>query len=169
MRKTDLTMLHEYNRWATDRLLSRASALSAEEYIATTSFPWSSIQGTLQHMLRSEWLWRALAEEGTVPETMRDFTECETLSDLQETWALERREWERYMLPLTDEQLSAEMHYRLPNGALRTQPLWFALLHVVNHGTQHRAEIAQMLTDLGHSPGDLDMSYWLRIQQGLTT
>jgi uncharacterized damage-inducible protein DinB len=35
------------------------------------------------------------------------------------------------------------------------------LAHVVNHATQHRRG-GHLLTQYGHSPGDLDMSIYLR-------
>ncbi len=40
----------------------------------------------------------------------------------------------------------------------RARPRWVIIAHVVNHGTQHRSEVARYLTDCGHSPGELSLT-----------
>ena len=62
---------------------------------------------------------------------------------------------------LTDERLSETIQYKNTKGVPHQQVLWKMMAHVVNHGTQHRAEAAAMLTDFGCSPGDVDMIYFL--------
>ena len=69
-----------------------------------------------------------------------------------------------YVASLSDEQINGTMVYKSTNGAPYEEPLWQLLLHVVNHGTQHRSEAAALLTDLGHSPGNIDLIVYIREQ-----
>ena len=45
---------------------------------------------------------------------------------------------------------------RTPDDPKAKFPLWYYVLHMVTHSNQHRAESAQLLTQLGRSPGDID-------------
>ena len=54
------------------------------------------------------------------------------------------------------------MEYSTTKGVPYENVLWNLLVHVVNHGTQFRAEAAVALTDYGHSPGDLDLLLYFR-------
>jgi uncharacterized damage-inducible protein DinB len=49
-------------------------------------------------------------------------------------------------------------------GEPNLQPLSQLMVHVFNHGTQFRAEAAVRLTQLGLSPGDLDLIVYIRNQ-----
>lgn len=67
-----------------------------------------------------------------------------------------------YLAGLTDEDLSSIIKYSRTEGTWIETPLWQILLHVINHGTQSRSEAAIILSQLGHSPGDLDYMIFLR-------
>ena len=57
---------------------------------------------------------------------------------------------------LTDEKLCNYLEYLSARGPYQIM-LWQVMVHIVNHGTQHRSEAAAMLTNFGYSPGDVDM------------
>lgn len=56
-----------------------------------------------------------------------------------------------------DSQLDRPFARALPDGSQNERVLWEVMLHVINHGTQHRSEVAMMLTNLGHSPSDMEI------------
>jgi uncharacterized damage-inducible protein DinB len=66
-----------------------------------------------------------------------------------------------YLATLQDEDMTNLVRYTIPSGEQRERVLWHCLVHVVNHGTQHRSEAAAMLTEYGQSPGDLDFTLFL--------
>jgi uncharacterized damage-inducible protein DinB len=71
-----------------------------------------------------------------------------------------------YLNSLHDSDMEKIVRYEIPEG-LRERVLWHCLVHVVNHGTQHRSEAAAMLTSFGHSPEGIDFTRFLNQRAGL--
>ena len=86
---------------------------------------------------------------------------------LQAAWQPEEGAMRAFVAGLTDADLDRIVRYPVDEGVIRERVLWHCLVHVVNHGTQHRAEAAALLTGYGHSPGDLDMTLFLNERAGL--
>jgi uncharacterized damage-inducible protein DinB len=84
-----------------------------------------------------------------------------TLHALKERWQVEEQEMRAYLGSLSDLDLNGMVRYGIPDGIVRERVLWHCLLHVVNHGTQHRSEAAVLLTSYGQSPGELDFTLFL--------
>jgi uncharacterized damage-inducible protein DinB len=74
----------------------------------------------------------------------------------------ERTEWMAYIASLDDAKLNGLYTYSGSDGTTRKRKVWQTLVHVVNHGTQHRSEVAAFLTSYGSSPGELDFGLLLR-------
>jgi uncharacterized damage-inducible protein DinB len=84
---------------------------------------------------------------------------CQTIAAVRAKWEPLWAERRAFIESLAPERLAFPFE-REVRGQKQSIILWHALVHVANHGTQHRSEIALMLTELGHSPGDLDMVWY---------
>jgi uncharacterized damage-inducible protein DinB len=156
MNKQDILLLYRYNQWANARIWSAAANVTQEQFVAPASFPHGGLRGTLVHALFAEWIWRK-RWEGTSPTRRFEPQDFPTVQSLHMRWQEEEKQLMDFVSELSDERLKGTFSYTNTSGQPFTRVLWQAMAHVVNHGTQHRSEAAAILTDLGHSPGDLDM------------
>jgi uncharacterized damage-inducible protein DinB len=57
MTTDDIQMLFQYDRWANNKVLQAASALSEEQFIRDLRGSFCSVRDTLVHIIGGEWLW----------------------------------------------------------------------------------------------------------------
>lgn len=155
--------LYDYNCWATWRVLDAARKTGDAAFTAPRPEQYyGSLSGTLVHILSAEWIWRQRAAMGVSPEkgyTAQDFP---TVNALADRWAEEQDAMRAYIAGLTNADLQKTIAYQSTKGQPFQNTLWHILAHVINHGVQHRSEAAMLLTELGCSPGDLDMILYFR-------
>lgn len=160
MNKQDILTLYKYNQWANAKILNASANLSQEQFLADASYPHGGLRGTLTHTLFAEWVWRN-RWQGNSPTFRIQPEEFPTFDALRARWMEEEKSLMEFVDSLTDEHLDQIIQYKNTKGLPFEQTLWKMMAHVVNHGTQHRAEAAALLTDFGCSPGDVDMIYFL--------
>ncbi len=164
MNLQDIVFIYEYNYWANQKVLNASANVTAEQLFAPAAFPYGGLHGTLLRILDAEWGWRMYFEDDnwSAPDLVAiDFP---TLAALQIRYSQEEQAMRAYLATLRDEDMSKHRYYTTDEGDDRDRIVWHCLLHVVNHGTQHRSEAAALLTDYGCSPGDLDFTVFFNEQ-----
>ncbi len=147
MQTDEIRTLYAYDRWATRRVLAQLPGLDPEVWSRTDVVDERGLGGILVHQLGAMQRWRhGFMEDGETPRPER-----EPLPTPEELIAMYDAEWEAFdaWLPTLTDSFVNYVHEGVP--------VWQMLVHVVNHGTQHRSEAAALLTAEGRSPGDLDL------------
>lgn len=147
MQVDEVRWLFAYDRWATRRVLAVLDGLEPDTWTRADAVGDRSLGKVLVHHLGASQRWRnAFQDTGEEPEP--ELEPLPTIAEVRERWDAEWAIVDAW-LPTVTEGFVAHVHQGVP--------VWQMLVHVVNHGTQHRAEAAALLTDAGRSPGELDM------------
>ena len=153
MNANDVRELFDYDRWANAQVLDLASRLTDEQRSRAFAASYSSVLGTLVHILWSEWIWLGRWTERrstTDPRTTRGF------EPLRRLWSAFEVEQRTFLAALSDADLARPVSYQNPPGTTWTYSLQHMLQHVVNHSTYHRGQLTTMFRELGVSPRALD-------------
>jgi uncharacterized damage-inducible protein DinB len=161
MKIQEIQLMYEYNYWANDHLLGYCELLTEAQYTESHNYSSGSIRRTMVHVLDAEWGWR-LRMQNLPDEPELTETDLPTIAALRERWAQEKAITYEMLSQFTDEALDSIVRYPIGDNQFRERVLWHCLYHVVNHGSQHRSEVAMWLTGYGHSPEDIDFTRFLR-------
>jgi len=154
-----LAHLFEYNRWANEQVLEAAEQLSDEDLNRMHGHSWGSVHGMLVHMLSAEWIWlRRL--QGHSPGGLLSALEFPTVNAIRTRWAGIASSLFAFIQLQTPATLLQDVQYRNTEGRPHSLKTWQILVHVANHATHHRGELAAMFALLGVSHEEDDWLYY---------
>ena len=145
---SDVRYLFGYDRWATRKILDASLGIDETTWSTPNAIGERGLGGILVHALGAHQRWRHGLTGRPGPGPAPEDDPLPTVEALRAAWEDEWIAMDGWLARLDDATMLMS-----EDGVT----LWQALAHVVNHGTQHRAEAAALLTSAGHSPGDLDM------------
>ena len=152
----DVRELFAYDRWATQRLLAALAGIDDDTWSRTQVIDKRGLGGILVHMLGAYQRWRhGLMEDSETPSPERE--PLPSPADLRRRWDVEWPAMDAFLATRDEAWLQRD------DEGVRFERI---RQHLANHGTQHRAEAAALLTQAGRSPGDLDMIVWLEDRAG---
>jgi uncharacterized damage-inducible protein DinB len=164
MRIDQLTFLLDFDAWATERVFSRTQSLSDADFSAAPGPGHAVPRATLLHIVSGMRVWRGRLQ-GAAPNTPVPESDADTPVAVHDRWRTEHAAVRAYVAGLSDADLAHELEIPRPDGNLRG-PRWQFVAHLVFHHMQHRSELAQALTLLGRSPGELGLTAFLQDRLG---
>ncbi|HYI15254.1 MAG TPA: DinB family protein [Thermomicrobiales bacterium] len=155
---------YRYDEWATTKIFDAAGSLTPEQLDAQGPIPHGTIRQTLLHLLivhkrfLSWW-------DGSLPsqEAYRLMADPADYPDLASVRAFRDQIAEQtraFVDGLSDKDAVRDLSTTGPDGSEFGFPCWQMMQHVANHNTQHRSEVAVMLTEFDCSPGDIDLIFY---------
>ena len=166
MNLTDIRQLFDYTEWANELAMDAAVKLPDDNLRRDVGISHKSIFGTLLHMAGAEWIWlerwngRSPAKDKAWLLWTTD--SCADLAMLKERWRdlIDRRA--QFISELDEEQLNAELGFKLLSGDPSSMRLVDQMQLVANHATLHRGQIVGMIRQLGIEPPSTDLLFYLR-------
>ncbi len=152
--------LLDYNQWADEKIVAIIDGVSADELAKPREAYFASLANNLLHTLNVQRLWLARWQGLTPPRLDDPMT-----TTWREAFAASHRALRDYVFPMSDVGLDRIVQGKDSRGNPYAMSLARMVAHLVNHGTQHRAETGLLLERIGRSPGNLDYFYFILEQK----
>jgi uncharacterized damage-inducible protein DinB len=123
---------------------SYVTALSAEQFTQDAGYSHGSVRNQIVHLMSVDDTWFSGLRGVEIPRSLdpADFGDRQII---RAHWDNVEQSMRAYLAKLRDDMLVAKPL----DGEDKDLIVWQVLLHVANHGTDHRAQILRLLNDLG--------------------
>lgn len=129
------------NRIIWERYISQ---LSDAQFSQQVNYSYSSVAEQVVHLINADESWFSGLRGVEIPD-WRTPTDFSDRAALRAHWDRVEQTMADYLAGLQDEMLFTKPLQEEDAGLF----LWQVLLHVANHGTDHRAQLLRLLSDLG--------------------
>ena len=143
----------EYHYATTRRVWDSIAQISEEQFLAEEVYSRGSIRNLMVHLANSDRRWLGGLKNQPDVDNVK-FEDYPTRDMARALFEQVAQDVTEYVDTLTNAELEEN-----PNGM--PGPRWQALLHMVNHGTDHRATVLERLHALGAPTFDQDFILWL--------
>jgi uncharacterized damage-inducible protein DinB len=131
--------------------------LAQEQFTRHVDYSLGSVRNQIVHLMSVDDTWFSALRGIEVPESLNpaDFDDRKIIRAYWDTVEQTMRD---YLAKLRDDMLFVKP---FPDGEDKDLILWQVLLHVGNHGTDHRAQLLRLLNDLGVKTGPQDYIFYV--------
>ena len=150
-----------YNRWATLRLLDAYLRVGAADATRATGGSFASLRDNLLHILWVDHLWLARLH-GSPPPPQPEPDRYPDAAALRLEWEPLLQRWVTTASQWTDAELAQVVRYHNSEGRDCESTVQQIVLHLVNHDTYHRGQLAHRMRALGIQPPATDLIVYTR-------
>ena len=155
-----LRTLMRYKAWANELVFAAAAKLPEGELTAPRKIVFGNLLRTLNHVHAMDEVWRAHLEGRAHGYATRNPADCPALAELHEAQKAMDAWFVRYADSLSQED--EIVNFQFIGGGPGSMTRRDILLHVANHGTYHRGNVASMMYQAGMAPPTTDLPVFLK-------
>jgi uncharacterized damage-inducible protein DinB len=157
-----LDMLMRYKAWANELVFAAAAKLPEAELTAPRKIIFGNMLRTLNHVYAMDEVWRAHLEGRPHGYATRNPEDCPRFAELREAQRAMDAWWVDYANSLPEQKQEEMVSFRFIGGGPGSLTRRDILLHVANHGTYHRGNVASMMYQAGAQPPTTDLPVFLK-------
>lgn len=151
--KEMIKTLIDYHVDMSHRIWDSIEQITEEQFLMDDEYSRGSIRNLIVHLASTDRRW--LAGLKNLPDAGHlTFDDYKTKETTLEIFAEVVKDLSKYVNSVSAEELNQNA-IGIPN------PRWAILLHLINHGTDHRATVLQRLHEFGAPTFDQDFIIWL--------